>query len=343
MTNNESIAAMPLVSVIITTYKNEHYLPRAVESVLTQTYPHIELIVVDDNAPESAERGRTEAVMARYPTVRYLRHAENKNGAAARNTGIRAAGGDYIAFLDNDDFYFSAHIADCVRALCDHADCDAVLTGVAKIRGGLVWETIIPKNGGNFAHELLFSETALGTGSNLFLRASQVREMGGFDERFRRHQDVEFGLRCFSVCKAHILPRVSIIKEMDGNSNVPDFPRFLETKALLWKTFSGMLSALTEEERRQYDANQYASLLYTACKSGDIAHITYTKEKLLALRPLSKKEKLLIFLGARGGIGLYEKAKFVIKARKSAARYASVTEDCDARDIARLDAALKQS
>ena len=88
----------PLVSVIITTFNNVEYLPRAIESVLHQTYPEIELIVVDDNPPESEARQETEKVMERYPQALYLKHPENRNGAAARNTGIRSAGGEYIAF-----------------------------------------------------------------------------------------------------------------------------------------------------------------------------------------------------------------------------------------------------
>ena len=63
----------PLVSVIITTYHNEAYLSRAVKSVLHQTYPAVELIVVDDNQPGTDERRATEAVMEKYPRAVYLK------------------------------------------------------------------------------------------------------------------------------------------------------------------------------------------------------------------------------------------------------------------------------
>ena len=68
----------PLVSVIITTFNNVEYLSRSIESVLHQTYPELELIVVDDNPPGSEARQETEKVMQRYPQALYLKHPENR-------------------------------------------------------------------------------------------------------------------------------------------------------------------------------------------------------------------------------------------------------------------------
>jgi hypothetical protein len=307
---------LPLVSVIITTYHNETYLPRAIESVLHQSYPNIELIVVDDNPPESEARANTEAVMDRYPQVVYLRHPKNLNGAAARNTGIRAAKGQYLAFLDNDDIYFSDHIADCVAQLQLHPECNSVVCGVIKIRGGLCWE-LINAPSADLARELLFRETALGTGSNLFVSTEATRSIGGFDERFRRHQDVEFGLRYFAQNKVCSLQKVQIIKEMDGFSNAPDFQRFLSTKQLLWDAFQQELEALTPEDRKRYFANQYTALLYTACKAGDRAQIKWVMDQLTAMRPANRKDHLLVTLSRLGLFNTYESIKKTVKALRS--------------------------
>ena len=306
----------PLVSVIITTYHNEVYLPRAIESVRHQTYAPIELIVVDDNPPGTPERAKTEAVMAAYPDVIYLKHPENRNGAAARNTGIRAATGEYIAFLDNDDFYFSDHIESCIQALQDHPDCTAVVCGVVKICGGLCWD-LIPAAEGDLARELLFRETALGTGSNLFVKTDAVRAINGFDERFRRHQDVEFGLRYFANNKACALPQVRIIKEMDGFSNAPNFQRFRDTKKLLWDTFAETIHSLTPEEQKRYYAGQYSALLYTACKTGDASHINWTLEQLTRYRQPKRKEKLLVALSRVKLFNAYEGLKKAVKQKRS--------------------------
>lgn len=329
----------PLVSVIITTYHNETYLPRAIESVLHQSYGNIELIVVDDNPPDSDARAKTEAAMARYPQAVYLRHPENRNGAAARNTGIRAAKGQYIAFLDNDDFYFSGHIAACVQALAHHPGCNAVVCGVVKICGGLCWD-LIPAAEGDLSKELLFRETALGTGSNLFVSADAVREINGFDERFRRHQDVEFGLRYFARNRAFALKQVQIVKEMDGFSNVPNFQRFLETKQLLWNTFADTLAALSPDERKRYYAGQYSSLLYTACKAGDRQQITWVLEQLTQYRPASHRERLLVTLSRLGLFRAYENLKKIVKHKNSGRLKEQVTRNLSEYDRSVLDRAL---
>ena len=100
---NREVAAgheKPLVSVIMPTFNRARLLERAIQSVLNQTYDRFEIIVVDD-----ASRDNTSDVVKsiRDERVRYIRHEMNRGGSAARNTGIAAARGKYIAFLDDDD------------------------------------------------------------------------------------------------------------------------------------------------------------------------------------------------------------------------------------------------
>ena len=82
----------PLVSVVIPTYSRPIFLKRCIESVFNQTYKNIEIIVVDDNDPDSEERLLTKQVMEEFSccsNVVYILHDRNKNGSAARNTGWR--------------------------------------------------------------------------------------------------------------------------------------------------------------------------------------------------------------------------------------------------------------
>lgn len=329
----------PSVSVIITTYHNEEYLPRAIESVLHQTYPEIELIVVDDNPPGSDARRAAERIMEHYPEAVYLKHPENRNGAAARNTGIRAAKGEYIAFLDNDDIYFSTHIADCVRELEEHPDCGAVLSGVVKIRGGLCWELIIPPEG-DMVRALFLSETALGTGSNLFARADLVRKVHGFDESFRRHQDVEFGVRLFSLRPVYRIREIQIVKEMDGFSNALDYERFRAAKEQFARKFEKEIQVLGEEDAKRFYVSQWRSLLYTACSEGEEENIRTAAAQLRKYRMPGLKERVLLILCKIHMFPVYEELKRFLKLRKCGKIYNQVTENLTPYDRKKFEEML---
>ena len=91
----------PLVSVIIPCYNHGKYLSKAIDSVIQQSYSHHEIIVVDDGSVDN-----TKSVCCKYPMVKYV-HQENEGLSAARNMGIKHANGDYLVFLDADDWLLS--------------------------------------------------------------------------------------------------------------------------------------------------------------------------------------------------------------------------------------------
>ena len=100
----------PLVSVIIPTYKRSDTLIRAIESVFSQTYKNIELIVVDDNADFPEVRKENLRNISEYSKIVFIQNKTNLGGGLSRNAGIDAASGDYIAFLDDDDEYLPEKI-----------------------------------------------------------------------------------------------------------------------------------------------------------------------------------------------------------------------------------------
>ena len=116
------VSDLPLVSVVIPAYNAASTLPATLDSVLAQTYPHIEIIVVDDGS-----RDGTPEVLARYrPRVRGIRQ-DNGGLAAARNTGLAAAQGRFIALLDADDLCEPERIGAQVAFMSNRPD--VVLTG----------------------------------------------------------------------------------------------------------------------------------------------------------------------------------------------------------------------
>jgi len=93
---------MPKVSVVIPTYNREEFIGQVVSSVLAQTETDFEILIVDDGSTDSSAN-RAATLVEANKHLRVLQHAKNKGAQAARNTGIDAASGEWIAFLDSDD------------------------------------------------------------------------------------------------------------------------------------------------------------------------------------------------------------------------------------------------
>jgi len=96
-----------LISVIIPTYNRPEFTARAVRSALAQTHRDLEIIVVDDGSKDTV----SAAAWGEDPRVRMLRHETNRGVGAARNTGVRAARGEVVAFLDSDDYWLPEKLA----------------------------------------------------------------------------------------------------------------------------------------------------------------------------------------------------------------------------------------
>lgn len=251
----------PSVSVVIPSYKNRGGLINSIESVLSQDYKNIvEIIVVDDNNPDSEYRIATEKLMERYNSnkiIKYICHEHNKNGAAARNTGIKASCGDLIAFLDDDDIFLDGKITKQVKYLNANKDKDAVYCH-ARSDGFQLPTCVIEGDG---SREILLLTSNFYTPSLMFRKEALV-DINGFDESFRRHQDYELLLRFFaSGHKIGCVPEVLI--EIGGNdgSNSLCGEKLNQLKTYFFDKFENYI--LFEDEktpgfRNQVYAKHYA-------------------------------------------------------------------------------------
>jgi len=122
-------STQPLVSVIIPVHNGERYLAHAIESVLSQTYSHTELIIIDDGSTDaSATIVRTYGEQARYLPF------DRGNTGSARNYGVTHAGGDYYAFLDQDDVWVQNKLALQLAEFDAHPRLEAVFGQVVQFR-----------------------------------------------------------------------------------------------------------------------------------------------------------------------------------------------------------------
>lgn len=207
----------PLVSVIITTYKRPFFLERAVNSILDQTYNNIEVLVIDDNNKNTEYRKETEKVMKKYKNdkrVNYIKHQINKNGAAARNTGIKYAKGKYVTYLDDDDIYKENKVYNQVNYLEENKEYYACYCGWDKND-----KRETPKNEGNLAFEILSGELLIRT-NTIMMRRDISLEINGWDESYKRHQEVGYLIRYFEAgYLMGSVPKVLVYFDSSDRSN----------------------------------------------------------------------------------------------------------------------------
>lgn len=208
---------MTKVSVIIPTYKRASMLTRAIESVLNQTYKNIEIIVIDDNNPDSQFRRETAEIMDVFkdnPKVRYIQHEKNKNGAAARNTGIINSTGEVITFLDDDDWYQEEKIMKQVNYLKNNNKYKAVYCGW--FRNG---EAEIPKLKGNLSYELLSGELTIRT-NTIMIWKKELESIDGWNEEFIRNQEAALLLKFFkSGYEIGVVEETLVYYDLSDRSN----------------------------------------------------------------------------------------------------------------------------
>ncbi len=243
---------MDLITVIIPTYGIPRYLEKSVNSVLNQTYSELELIIVDDNNPDTEARKQTEDIVQRIISldgrVKYIKHEYNKNGAVARNTGFAVAKGKYVSLLDSDDEYMPDRLKKCYDAMeCASSSIAGVYTGCEFRRRGSVYYKHMDVQEGNFLIETLACTFMFCTGSNIFVRKSVVDELNGFDGAFFRHQDYEFLVRVFEKYSLIAIPEVLVIKNNE-NFNLPNLEKQVAIKKQYLDKFKYIIDTLPEKD-----------------------------------------------------------------------------------------------
>lgn len=258
------------VSIILPTFGRSDRLPLAIESVINQTYHNWELIVVDDNDPSTVSRMKTEELMKSYShidNIYYLKHPYNKNGSAARNTGIDFASGEYITFLDDDDQYLPERISQCVKVLKDcPSNYGGVYTGCKFYHNGKFYRNCKTAQSGNFLVETLSTTFQSYSGSNLFFKASIVKELKGFDESFTRHQDYEFLVRFFYKYDIIGISKILLIKNENG-SNIPNIEKFVKIKEQYLNKYSYILDNLSDTKKKEIFFSNFIGLAQMALES----------------------------------------------------------------------------
>lgn len=196
------------VSVIIPTYNRADLVQEAVASVLAQSFRDFEVLVVDDGSTDG-----TEAALAPYASRLRLLRRESRGGvSAARNTGIKAARGEWLAFLDSDDLWLPDKLSRQLAYLARHPELNLCQTEETWVRGGVRVNPPLShrKVGGRIFFPSL--ERCLVSPSAVILHRRLFEEHGGFDEDLPAAEDYDLWLRLAWRYEVGLLPEPLIIK-----------------------------------------------------------------------------------------------------------------------------------
>jgi len=180
-----------LVSVVMPTFNRKHVLRRALDSVFAQTIPEVEAIVVDDGSSDG-----TEAMIAEYPRPIVYVGQQNAGPAAARNRGLKRAGGAFIAFLDSDDVFYPRHLEASLAALERSPEAGLVYGAneVVDAEGRVVKVQVPrPEDRGRVLPGLLFTNFVMP--STVVMRRECYEAVGGMNETLRFAEDWLYWLK----------------------------------------------------------------------------------------------------------------------------------------------------
>ncbi len=187
---------MPKVSIIIPTYNRALMIREAVESVLSQSFKDFEVIVVDDGSTDNTE----EVLKPVSNRIRYIKQG-NQGNAAARNTGIKAASGEIIAFNDSDDLWFPEKLERQVGYLDEHPEVDMVCgNGIFFGDPELEGKKVIPDKRAvslerdGVSLKAIFMKSSIRT-PTIVARRHVVEDLQGFDPAFKVCVDLDFAFR----------------------------------------------------------------------------------------------------------------------------------------------------
>jgi len=190
------VSTTPLVSVVIPAFNAEKFVERAIESVLSQTYPNLELIVVDDGSTD-----RTAEIAASFDDPRFRLLAQpNRGVSAARNRGMAESSGPLIAFLDADDQWDANKLNEQVKAIASQPGCVAIGCLMRYESRNQKVLGITGQSVGSGERELIRHGKLMPFPlSSILFDKGVIQEVGGFDENLRFAEDLDLLARVSGV------------------------------------------------------------------------------------------------------------------------------------------------
>lgn len=319
---------MELVSVIIPTYNRDKYIEASVGSVLKQSYCNLECIVVDDHSSD-----RTEQIVSgiRDERVRYIKNSVNAGAASARNVGIRAAKGKYIAFNDSDDIWRENKLEKQLAYLSENKEYRVVYSAYRMHEKEISFK--VPDKDREFLEGNMFDrllrENTIGT-PTLLLERAVLEDVGNFRECLGALEDYDLALRIAQKYQIGYIDQILVDAYMTGgvNSNYEKRAEALlnmiecyfkgkrERTDSLTEAFISTVIMVEKEESRKRCIEKWSSIFacsesekellyqYVRQRKTDYWKIQLVKKVIQneeRLKELLREEKLLLYGNGEAG------------------------------------------
>lgn len=207
---------MPMVSIILPTYNRAHLISRAIRSLLQQTYQDFEIVIIDD-----ASTDNTKEVINSFndPRIRYLNHEINRGLSAARNTGIKASKGEYLAFQDDDDLWTKDKLEKQMHIFDENAKIGVVYSGIIRIKSGKeIYEhppDNVKKNG--YVYKEVFYDLPIYMVTAV-IKKSCFDKIGLFDESLPSFEDKDIFIRLSKHFEFRLVDKPLVISWVSPDS-----------------------------------------------------------------------------------------------------------------------------
>jgi glycosyltransferase involved in cell wall biosynthesis len=294
----------PLISVILPTHNRAHLLDRAIDSVLSQSWRNLELIVVDDGSTDD-----TAALLNRLDDSRLsvIHFDSNRGASAARNAGLAQARGEFVTFMDSDDAWYEHRITRQHHLMARApASVGLSVCSIHYVRPGQEYDMLLPDRllPGKDAVDSIVMGTGYSTLGWMAPR-SVLQNLGGFDEELPRLQDYEFALR---IALEHDLLLISDILAtawLQPDSVSSDPTRYTEA-----------IERIVDQHRSLFEQHSkgYSYMIFRAGKylalEGRRGEAIAWFSRSLRIRPLNVRALTGLLLCATGLFGLFARLKY---------------------------------
>jgi glycosyltransferase involved in cell wall biosynthesis len=264
---------MILFSIIIPTYNRAAFIKKAVDSVLAQTYANWELLIIDDASTDNTAELLTQYYDAR---IHILKNESNIERSASRNKGIAQAKGDYICFLDSDDYFLPQHLASLQLSISKSNQSSALFhTGVEQ---HIVQQGIVKKiNRQSFRNPV---ETVIACHIPVITVAihQKILKQFQFDESMRINEDVYLFAQIASCYPLIYIPEVSVVWQLHGNNTSDSekdylYPQLKSTKVIFSNSL--IIAHLSRPFVNAKYFDLYAQMVYLYASTGKLSKALY--------------------------------------------------------------------